>query len=74
LLSEDDVLMARTWTQVKAERHARAGADAGRVAQLKREMLEETQTCRDETGAGAPDESDVSTAKWIDDALDGRES
>ena len=47
--------MARSWTS-ELERRARAGADVERVAQLKQEMLEEIEACRDETAGGAANE------------------
>lgn len=38
--------MARTWQQVKKERQARGGANPARVAELKREMLDEVRAYR----------------------------
>lgn len=43
MLVEHHVLVARTWTQVKAERHALGGSDPARVARLKREMLDDVE-------------------------------
>lgn len=48
--------MARSRTQVKLERRARAGVDVERVAQLKQEMLEEIEAFRDETVGSAANE------------------
>lgn len=41
--------MARNWTQVKSEKHARGRTDSARVAQLKREMLDEVEADRPST-------------------------
>ena len=63
LLVEHHAVVARTWTQIKAERHARGGSDPTRVARLKQEMFAEIEadgasTVRDVSGG--PDEMNAS--------------
>ena len=63
MLDEHHAVVARTWTQIKAERHARGGSDPTRVARLKQEMLGEVEADRVSTvsdAAGGPDETNAS--------------
>jgi hypothetical protein len=68
LLSEDDVLVARMWTQVKSEKHALGRTDTVRVDQLKREMLEEVEAAGVATDREMPGDPSATKARPADSA------
>jgi DNA-binding XRE family transcriptional regulator len=58
--------MARTWEQVKKEKHALGTTDTSRVAALKREMLDETRAFRLAEVRKTQGETQASLAKLMD--------
>jgi len=58
--------MARTWQQVKKERQAQGRANPARVAELKREMLDEVRAYRLAEVRKAQGETQEALAKLMD--------